>query len=78
MVSRLRHNSTSNRSSSSGSKVARLRELTAARDNGNRMVGSTDNQKKRLHHGRNNFGAITPAASDHENSGVAFVWATKL
>ena len=60
-VSRLRHNSTSSRRSSSN-EVARLRELTAARDSGSRKVGSKDNQKKRLRHGRNNFGAITPAA----------------
>jgi hypothetical protein len=61
VFSRLRHNSTSSRSSSSN-EVARLRELTAARDSGSRKVGSKDNQKKRLRHGRNNFGAITPAA----------------
>ena len=60
-VSRLRHNSTSSRRSSSN-EVARLRELTPARDSGSRKVGSKDNQKKRLRHGRNNFGAITPAA----------------
>jgi hypothetical protein len=63
VFSRLRHNSTSSRSSSSN-EVARLRELTAARDSGSRKVGSKDNQKKRLCHGRNNFGAITPAAPE--------------
>ena len=59
VVSRLRHNSTS----SSSNEVARLRELTAARDSRSRKVGSKDNQKKRLRHGHNNFGAITPAAA---------------
>ena len=62
VVSRLRHNSTSRRRSSSN-EVAHLRELTAARDSGSRKVGSKDNQKKRLSHVRNNFGAITPAAA---------------
>ena len=70
-VSRLRHNSTSNRSS--GSKVARLPQPIMARVMGSRKVETRGNQKKRLHHGRNNFSAITPAASERENSGVAFV-----
>jgi hypothetical protein len=72
MVSRLRHNSTSSRRSSSN-KVARLRELTAARDSGSRKVGSKDNQKKRHRHVRNNFGATDTSGSGPENSGVAFV-----
>ena len=70
-LSRLRHNSTS--SSSSGSKVARLPQPITARATGNRKVETRDNQKKRHRHGRNNFGAITPAAQERENSGVAFV-----
>ena len=71
MVSRLRHNSTT--SSSSGSKVARLPQPITARATGNRKVETRNNQKKRHRHGRNNFGAITPAAQERENSGVAFV-----
>jgi hypothetical protein len=62
VVSRLRHNSTSSRSSNCSNEVARLRELAAARDSRSRKVGSKDNRKKRLRHGRNNFGAPTPAA----------------
>ena len=61
VVSRLRRNSTS---LSSSNEVARPRGLSAARDNGNSKVGSKDNQKKRLRHVRNNFGAITPAAPE--------------
>ena len=71
MVSRLRHNSTSSRRSSSN-KVARLPQPITARDRGSRKVGRKDNQKKRHRHGRNNFGAITPAAPERENSGAAF------
>jgi len=71
MVSRLRHNSTSRRSS--GSPVALLRELTTTRDSGSRKGGSKDNQKKRHRHVRNNFGATDTSGSGPENSGVAFV-----
>ena len=66
MVSRLRHNSTSRRSS--GSPVARLRELTAARDSGSRKVGSKDNQKKRHPQVSNNFAAIKSAAPEREQT----------
>jgi hypothetical protein len=68
-VSRLRHNSTSSRSS--GNKVARLQQLITARATGNRRV-ERDNQRKRHRHIRNNFGALTPAAPRRENSGAAF------
>ena len=70
MVSRLRHNSTSSRSS--GSEVARLPQPITARDKGSRKVGRKNNQKKRHRHGHNNFGAITPAAPERENSGADF------
>jgi hypothetical protein len=55
MASRLRHNSNSTSRRSRGSKVARLRELTAARGSGNHRVDSNDNQKKRHRQGSNNF-----------------------
>ena len=72
MVSRLRHNSTrSRRRSSSSSTVARLPQPITARATGNRKVETRDNQRKRHRHGRNNFGAITPAAPERENSGAA-------
>ena len=70
-VSRLRHNSTSSRSN--GSKVARLPQPIMVKVTGSRKVETKGNQKKRLHHGRNNFSAITPAAPERKNSGVAFV-----
>jgi hypothetical protein len=70
MVSRLRHNSTRSRrsssSSSSGSKVARLPQPITARATGSRKVETRNNQKKRHRHGRNNFGAVTPAAPERE------------
>jgi hypothetical protein len=75
MVSGLRHNSSrsssrsSSRRRSSSSTVARLPQPITA----NRKVETRDNQKKRHRHGRNNFGAVTPAAPECENSGVAFV-----
>jgi hypothetical protein len=62
MVSRLRHNSTSSRSS--GRKVARLSQPITARATDSRKVGRRDNQRKRHRHGHNNFGAITPAAPE--------------
>ena len=58
-LSRLRHNSTSSRSTA----APRPQPITA-RDKGNRKVERRDNQKKRHRHGRNNFGAITPAAPE--------------
>jgi hypothetical protein len=62
MVSRLRHNSASSRSS--GRKVARLPQPITARGAGSRKVETRSNQKKRHGQGRNNFGAITPAAPE--------------
>jgi len=70
MVSRLRHNSTRSRRRSS-STVAHLPQPITARATGNRKVETRDNQRKRHRHGRNNFGAITPAAPERENSGAA-------
>jgi hypothetical protein len=70
-LSHLRHNSTSRRSASS--KVARLPQPIAARARDSRKAETRGNQKKRHRHGRNNFGAITPAASERENSGAAFL-----
>jgi hypothetical protein len=73
MVSRLRHNSTRSRRRSSSSTVARLPQpITTAKATGSRKVETRDNQRKRHRHGRNNFGAITPAAPERENSGAAF------
>jgi hypothetical protein len=69
-VSRLRHNSTSSRSS--GSKAARLQQLITARAMGSRKV-ERGNQRKRHRQGRINFGAVTPAAPERENSGAAFL-----
>ena len=72
MVSRLRHNSTSSRSS--GSTVARLPQPITARHTGSRKVGNKKQPKdQRPRRGHNNFGAITPAAPERENSGAAFV-----
>ena len=62
-LSHLRHNSRSS-SGSSGSKVAHLQQPNTARDTGSRKAETRSNQKKRHHHGRNNFGAITPAAPE--------------
>ena len=63
-LSRLRHDSTSRRSASS--KVARLPQPIAARATDSRKAETRSNQKKRHRHGRNNFGAITPAAPDEK------------
>ena len=71
MVSRLRHNSTSRRSS--GSKVARLPQPITARAKGSRKVENKKHKNQHPRRGRNNFGAITPAAPERENSGAAFV-----
>jgi hypothetical protein len=62
-LSRLRHTSTSSRSS--GRKVARLPPDS-------RKVETRSNQKKRHGQGRNNFGAITPAAPERETPGPLF------
>jgi len=72
MLSRLRHNSTSRRSASS--KVARQPQPITARATDSPKVETRGSQKKRHRHGRNNFGAITPAASERENSEAAFFW----
>jgi hypothetical protein len=68
MVNRLRRNNTS-----SSSEAARLPQPITARDKGSRKVGRRKHQKRRHRHGRNNFGAIKPAAPERENSGAAFV-----
>jgi len=72
MVNRFRHNSTSSRSS--GRKVARPRLLQpiAAAHKDSRKAETRSNQKKRHRHGRNNFGAITPAAPERETPGPLF------
>ena len=70
MVSRLRHNSASSRSS--GRKVARLPQPIKARPRGSRKV---ENKKRKNQHpcrGHNNFGAITPAAPDEKLRGRFF------
>jgi hypothetical protein len=61
-LSRLRHNSTS--SPRSGRKVARLPQRITATHKDSRKAETRSNQKKRHRHGRNNFGAITPAAPE--------------
>ena len=73
-VSRLPHNSASSRSSDS--KVARLPQPITARATGSRKVENKKADKSKRHPpGHNNFGAITPAAPERENSGAAF-WLT--
>jgi hypothetical protein len=67
-LSRHHRRRSSSNLSSSRSEAARL----PARDRGSRKVGRRDNQKKRHRQGRGNFGAITPAAPERENSGAAF------
>ena len=49
---------------SSSSTVARLPQPITARHKDSRKVETKNNQKKRHRHGRNNFGAITPAAPE--------------
>ena len=71
MVSRLRHNSTS--SPRSGSPVARLPQPITARHKDSRKVGNKKHKNQHPSRGLNNFGAITPAAPERENSGAAFV-----
>jgi len=60
------------RPSSSSNEAVRLPQLIMARDRGGRKVERRDNQKKRHRQVSNNFGAITPAAPERENSGAAF------
>ena len=47
-------------------------DMSTAKATGSRKVETRDNQRKRHRHGRNNFGAVTPAAPERENSGAAF------
>ena len=58
--------------SPSNNEAARLRQPITARDTGRGKVERRDNQKKRHRQVSNNFGAITPAAPERENSGAAF------
>ena len=62
MVSRLRHNSASSRSS--GRKVARLPQPIKARPTDSRKVEKKKQKNQHPRRGHNNFGAITPAAPD--------------
>ena len=74
MVSRLRHNSASSRSS--GRKVARLPQPIKARPTGSRKV---ENKKQKNQHpcrGHNSFGAITPAAPERETPEPLFLLTT--
>jgi hypothetical protein len=64
---RRRSSSDSRRSNEGG----RLPQPITARDRGGRKVGRRGNQKKRHRQVSNNFGAITPAAPERENSGAA-------
>jgi hypothetical protein len=73
-LSRLRHNSTSSRSS--GRKVARLPRPITAKATDSPKVDRRGNQKKRHGQGRNNFGAITPAAPERETPGPLFLLTT--
>ena len=62
MVSRLRHNSTSRRSS--GSPVARRPQQITGRHKGSPKVGNKKHKNQHPRRGLNNFSAITPAASE--------------
>ena len=64
MVSRLRRNSASSRSS--GRKVARLPQPITARATGSRKVENKKQKNQHPRRGHNNFGAITPAAPDEK------------
>ena len=64
MVSRLRHNSASSRSS--GRKVARLPQPIKARPTGSRKLENKKQKNQHPRRGHNNFGAITPAAPDEK------------
>ena len=62
MVSRLRHNSASSRSS--GRKVARLPQPIKARPTDSRKLENKKQKNQHPRRGHNNFGAITPAAPE--------------
>ena len=62
MVSRLRHNSASSRSS--GRKVARPPQPIKAKPTGSRKLENKKQKNQPPCRGHNNFGAITPAAPD--------------
>jgi hypothetical protein len=64
--------SSNNNSSSSSNEAARLPQPITARDTGSRKVERRNNQKKRHRQISNNFGALTPADPERENSGAAF------
>jgi hypothetical protein len=64
MVSRLRHNSDSSRSS--GRKVARLPQPITARHKDSRKLENKKQKNQHPRRGHNNFGAITPAAPDEK------------
>ena len=71
MVSRLRRNSFSSRSS--GSPVVRLPQPPVmAKHKDSRKAGRLDNQKKRHRHGHNNFGVNDTSGSGTRSSGAAF------
>ena len=61
-ASRLRHDSIS--SPRSGSPVARLPQPVKGRHKDSRKVGNKNHQNQHPRQGHNNFGAITPAASE--------------
>jgi hypothetical protein len=71
---RRRPSTSTSTSSSSSNEAARLPQPITARDTGSRKVERRDNQKKRHRHVSNNFGALTPAALERENSGAASLW----
>jgi hypothetical protein len=71
MVSRLRHNSTSSRSS--GRKVARLPQPIKARPTGRRKLENKKQKNQHPRRGHNNFGAIKPAAPDEKLRSRFFV-----
>jgi hypothetical protein len=62
-------------SSSNSNEAARLPQPITGRDTGSRKVETRDNRKKRHRQSRINFGAITPAAPEQENSGAVFICA---
>ena len=66
MLSRRRQQQHQQRSSSN--EAARLPQPITARDRGSRKVERKDNQKKRHRQASNNFGAITPAAPEREQT----------
>jgi hypothetical protein len=70
-LSRRRPSAGSN-SSNSSNEAARLPQPIRVRVTGSRTVERRDNQRKRHRQGRNNFGAITPAAPERETPGPLF------